>query len=172
MVAFFGPLFEKVRWRRETRLSTMCSGTGAPRIALTSCGVPVFETCSADPKPSCVQMCRSLNQLPQHHWQFAVDHGKNYGWCAVHEKVCKGNPEPDDLSITGFPCQPYSSQRPGRFRNGNWQEHAATKTMFEVAEAIHARGHRLVILENVGGFMLQTRTGPSLVSSSGFEHWI
>ena len=157
MLAFFQPLFEKVQWKRKVKLSTMCSGTGAPRIALKYLGVPIEECSSADPKPSCMEMCRALDQLPQHHWRFAVDHGNNQGYCLVHEKHCQGSPEPDDLSITGFPCQPFSSQRPFRFQDGNWEQHPATETMYEVASAIRKRQHRLVVLENVAGFLLQTR---------------
>lgn len=135
-----------------------CSGTGAPRIGLLALGLWVDEIHSADTKASCLQLCRALGQVPTHHFSEAKDLEIGGGMCHVHECHCFAETEEDHLFISGFPCQPFSQQRPKRWTQ-RWKDHPAAATMFDTARVIRARQPRLVLLENVPGFLYESRTG-------------
>ena len=157
-VDYFKPAFEECKWLRELRFGTLCSGTGAPRLALRLLGVPLHESFSADPKAGVMQFARNLSDMPQHHFRFVKDVGNKKGWCEVHEDFCclEGTQDRVDLLTVGFPCQPFSTQRPERFQTG-WQSHPLTVVMKETAEAIKILQPRMVVAENVPGFLRESR---------------
>ena len=158
LLTFFEPLFHDKVWLNPLMLSTSCSGTGAPRLGLKAMGVPLTETASADPKTACMQLARSLGQLPEHHFNTAAGLAAKHGFCCIHEAVCQLPCQQDHLFVAGFPCAPFSSQRPERFKShtSQWQSHPDTYVMFDVAKDIRSREPCLCVLEP--GFLMQARS--------------
>eukprot|EP00438_Fugacium_kawagutii_P032322 Skav234137 [mRNA] locus=scaffold5409:56437:57741:+ [translate_table: standard] len=153
----FLPLFKDAGFLRPLKMSTCCSGTGAPRLALGWCGVPFEERVACDPKKSSMVMAQNMNQVATHHLGSATDLAQGCGYCEVHLDVCHGlGIEQDDLFVSGFPCQPFSTQRPCRWARP-WQEHSEAHVMKDVAESMAARQPLLGVLENVPGFLRAQR---------------
>ena len=156
------PEFKSFVLKRPLHLGTGCSGTGSPRIALEYLGFPLREIYSADPKQVCLQMASNCNARPSHHFDTCEDiaHAHSGGaYCYVHNDYCHLDLQREDLAVFGFPCAPYSSQRPGRYAAGAWESHPQTEVMFETIRAIRARQPYLVLLENVPGFLRASRRG-------------
>ncbi len=153
------PRFKASHWKRPLRLATACSGTGSLKIALQSLGVPLEETVSAERRKSGLQMALNYNDHPAHHFLEAAEVAKNMGYCSLHGRVCCLSPLQDDLFVCGFPCSPFSSQRPKRFAGiQGWLSHEDTQSMFDTIDILKVRQPRLGLLENVMGFVRESRT--------------
>lgn len=165
MLRWFGPRFTDAVFQRKVKLVTCCSGTGAPRIALDLLGFPVEELCSVDPKTACVSLLRNSKETERAHHHFAIAEQlvQNQGFCFVHESLCFLEPTREDLFVAGFPCAPFSTARPARWQSGGWRDHPEAKIMFEVAESMTNRMPLLAVLENVPGFLRQSRQRQSHV---------
>ena len=153
MAEYFENKFEKIAWKRPIRLGTTCSGSGAPRIGMRLMGLPLTERYSSDPRSYTLKMSENLEDVPQHHFLYASDVARGEGHCCVHNKHCQiGGHIRDDLFIGGFPCQPFSTQRPDRFK-APWTSHSQTYVMYDVAKCCATSEPKLVLLENVPGFL-------------------
>lgn len=153
------PRFKAAAWKRPLRLATACSGTGSPKIALRALGVPYQEIVSAERRKSGLQMVLNSPDPPEHHFEYAADVAKNRAHCLLHGKVCSISPLPDDLFVCGFPCSPFSTQRPQRFSGiQGWRSHEDSQCMFDTIDILKARQPRLALLENVMGFLREPRT--------------
>ena len=112
----------------------------------------MVETASADPKPACMKMMRNLSQLSRHHFSSVEELQQCCGYCYVHEHECHLSSVRDDLHIAGFPCSPFSTQRPESFKSKGWRQQHDAVVMTEVAKDIQRLEPYLVVLENVRGF--------------------
>jgi len=65
--------------------------------------------------------------------------------------------EDHDVFVCGFPCTPFSNQRPGRFGKSSWRVHPDAEVMREVAKVLRSMRPPLAVLENVPGFMVPSR---------------
>ena len=153
--------FDSVQWKRPLRLASLCSGLQTAHLGMSHLGVPFVELYAADLKDSCMKAAQNMQALPCHFFNSICDAHAQEGWCKVHAKVCRcEDTARPDLLVAGFPCAPYSTQRPQRFSSGagSWRSHPEVGAMWETAD--HIRHHRpyFAILENVQGFLRNTRT--------------
>ena len=163
---YFNPLFEHCEWNRCIRLGTCCSGSGSPRLGLKAIGLPVTETVSVDPSPASFKAVQSLGQLPDHHLQLASELLLGEGMCSVHKGHCRISPLPDDIWVCGFPCAPFSTQRPDRYQGGQWKTHIQTEVMYEVAKCLAKHQPALAVLENVPGFVREGKMRPAFAETT------
>lgn len=63
-------------------------------------------------------------------------------------------PEHVDLLCMGFPCEPFSKNRAGRFDTKPWQSHRDTYVMLDAIAVIAHERPDMIILENVRGFTM------------------
>ena len=96
--------------------------------------------------------------------RFAADVAKNRAHCLLRGQVCSLSPLPDDLFVCGFPCRPFSTQRPKRFSG----DHEDARCMFDTIDVLKAHQPRLALLENVMGFLPEARTKDA-VADKTFE---
>ena len=157
---------DSAEWYRPLRVVTLCSGLGTPCLALRELGIPFTEWYGADPKDSCLQIAQNAGLVPCHFYGCVQDVLEG-GQCKIHGRSCSTNMEsteaggaPPDFLVAGFPCAPFSSQRPGRFSQGetSWRNHPETKVMQDVAAVIRSSEPRAGLLENVVGFLKMSRT--------------
>ncbi len=135
-----------------------CSGSGAPRIALKEMGLWLHEVFSCDPKPEVEALARARGEAPEFHYNTAA----NLAAAGCGHKI--------DLFICGFPCPPFSNQRPGRFRTG-WKLHRDTSTMYDMATCIRKLKPPVCVLENVPGFMKASRPAFTNIGACLFDHY-
>ena len=159
LLKFFEQKFQGVTWRKALRMSTCCSGTGAPKHALSWMGVPVLEVYSVDPKKAVTTMLRKAKRDngPLYHFATVQDILRKEGWCTLHDAHVQVPISRSHLKVAGFPCAPFSTQRPARWSEGGWQAHKEAKTMEEVGDVVHEEQPLLVVLENVPGFLRKSR---------------
>ena len=62
------------------------------------------------------------------------------------------SPEPEMMMTAGFPCEPFTTARQGRFATGSWQSHKLATVFFDIMQYIKIRRPKMIILENVRGF--------------------
>ena len=165
LLKFFQKKFRGVTWKKTLKMSTVCSGTGAPKHALSWMGVPVLEVFSADPKRAVTTMLRKCDRMhgPLYHFQTVKDILQREGWCSLHAAHVQVPIGRSHLFVAGFPCAPFSTQRPSRWAEGGWQAHKESETMKDVARAVRQEEPLLVVLENVPGFVRKSR--PVLASA-------
>ena len=157
LLADFKPGFDDAVWKRPVKVASLCCGTGAARLGLEWMGVPVSESIAADPKRATKTFTSNLGHQPDFFFDTAADVAQGQGFCHIHGSHQVLPLAREDLLVAGFPCQPFSTQRPGRFSDG-WQSHPQTQVMHEVSDAIVARLPFLMVLENVLGFLRKART--------------
>ena len=159
----FKPGFDEALFMQPVKLSTMCTGPGAARLSLEWMGCPVKELLGCDPKKPVRTMQSNFGHEPDHFVSNARQVAHGQGHCFMTGKFCDLPLEREDLCTAGFPCQPFSTQRPARWQEG-WQSHKEAQVMTEVAEAVAIRQPFLLVLENVPGFLRQHRTDLSKFS--------
>ena len=162
LLRFFTPLFNDIGFKRKVQVPSLCSGTGAPILGLQAVGVPVAEPFACDLKSASFAMYQAMKLSPCHFFTQVQDVMAGSGLCQMHGgKLClledQADDEPDDLMVAGFPCQPYSSQRPARYKDG-WRSHPASEVMFQVCHVLKQRKPKMALLENVPGFLKASRT--------------
>lgn len=163
LLKFFQKKLKGVTWKKTLRMSTVCSGTGAPKHALCWMGVPVLEVFSADPKRAVTTMLHNCDRMhgPLYHFQTVKDILQREGWCSLHAAHVQVPIGRSHLFVAGFPCAPFSTQRPARWAEGGWQAHKESETMKDVGTAVRQEEPLLVVLENVPGFVRKSRPGPA-----------
>lgn len=182
---------DSAEWYRPLRVVTLCSGLGTPCLALRELGIPFTEWYGADPKDSCLQIAENAGLVPKHFYSCVQDvlEGLLEGGrqCKIHAgwscESCSTNMDnmesteaggaPPDFLVAGFPCAPFSSQRPGRFSQGetSWRNHPETKVMQDVAAVIRSSEPRAGLLENVVGFLKMARTDHVAVQCCSNIQW-
>eukprot|EP00971_Amphidinium_carterae_P347939 6490235-Amphidinium_carterae.1 len=65
-----------------------------------------------------------------------------------------------DMLVAGFPCAPFSTQRPGRL----WQHHASTSVLWDVLKCIRLLQPQSGCLENVCGLLIRARVDGNILS--------
>eukprot|EP00435_Cladocopium_sp_Y103_P004127 s1246_g1.t1 len=162
------PAFQDAVFLRPVKVSSACTGTGAARLALQWTGCPMEENFACDPKKAALKFNLGMGMQPKHFFNTAADVARGQGHCHVHGRHCDlGEEGKCDLMVAGFPCQPFSVQRPQRWSEG-WRKHLQAPVMEEVCQAIKATLPRLVVLENVMGFLRTHRTAFRVLSSQLF----
>jgi len=86
--------------------------------------VPYVETWASDPKKATLTFRKDLHQagqgqLPCHHYADIMCAACPDGLCVMHQRACRAStlrPGPDHLAVFGWPCQPFSRQRAGRYK--------------------------------------------------------
>ena len=153
----FKPGFDEAIFMQPVKLTTMCTGTGAARLSLEWMGCPVKELLGCDPKKSARVMQSNFGHEPDHFVSNARQVAQGQGHCWINGSFSDLPLEREDLCTAGFPCQPFSTQRPARWQDG-WQRHKESEVMTDVAKAVAIRQPFLLVLENVPGFLRQHRT--------------
>ena len=149
---------DSATWARPLKLSTTCSGLGSAAIALHEMGVPFNELWACDVKDICWSVAERAGVIPEHYFDTAEDARSRLGFCKKHQTICYAEDSISDVYIAGFPCAPFSMQRNGRWRPNGWQSHPEVKVMTSVIGTIREQTPRVGILENVTGFVKNSRT--------------
>ena len=134
---------------RELLVTTAFSGLGSIMEVLRKLGIAARELAAAEIKPSAHTFCKRNSLLAEHHFEDVrslVAHGS--GKCIKHGH-CKMPTEKADLSVMGFPCQPYSGARPGSHDPDNVTEHVSFQYAQEAIRYIKKTRPRAALLENV-----------------------
>lgn len=149
---------------RPIQLHTMASGTGAPAVGLHLMGIPFTEMLACDPKPSTFKALQCWHEhgvpFPVHHLDTVESVLAGSGPCKVHGQTCRVDVGSTDILVAGFPCAPFSQQRPKRFTGTGWRDHPETHVMFDICRAISRLEPKLVVLENVPGFLMDATDSP------------
>ena len=155
--------FDSVLWKRPMRLASLCSGLQTAHLGMLHLGVPFAELYAADLKDSCMKPAQNMQALPSHFFNSIREAKAQEGWCKIHAKVCRCEGKDTarvDMMVAGFPCSPFSTQRPQRFSSGagSWRSHPDIQAMWDTADHIHQHEPYFAILENVLGFLRNSRT--------------
>ena len=121
--------------------------------------MPVAEPFACDLKSASFAMYRAMKLSPRHFFMEVQGIMAGRGPCQMHGELCLLEDQADDdLLVEGFPCQPYSTQRPTRYKDG-WHSHPASEVMFQDGHVLKQRKPRMALFENVPGFLRASRTG-------------
>lgn len=142
---------------RDLKVISLCSGLGTETYCLSKLGVGVSLEASCDPKPASIDIHKTgtLGHKSKHHFDDVckvVDKGARCP-CLFHpNQECDLNEVGPDMLVSGFPCQPYTTQSTQRFKhNGVTTHHLYPLTNYSV-QAVSILHPKVFIFENVIGF--------------------
>lgn len=124
------------------KVATVCSGIGAPEMALTRLGIPYELVCFSEINEAAIKSYCSLHN---------VDRNKNFGSLTeVNEKPIPLN---IDLLVGGTPCQSFSAA--GKGEGGDEGSGTRSSLMWSYLQFIAISKPKVVVWENVPGVLTQ-----------------
>ena len=120
------------------------------------------ELYASDPKDDCVAWRLAYGPRPRHHFADVLDAACAHevpALCAFHNRRCRRSATQEDIFIAGFPCQPSSGMRTGRWTAGSPANHQLAQVADRVIEALHVSRPRCAVLENVLAMGFASRQG-------------
>ncbi len=142
---------------RPLLLETAFTGMNSTGPVLDHLGVSYTHVASADPKHHAIAFLKANNLLGQHHFLDIADlrptaTGAPRAPCALHGEACQPpHDRPPDLVVLGFPCQPWSTMRPGRHNSAPPIHHRLYDMTHSAIKYMLRAEPRLAILENTAG---------------------
>ena len=138
---------------RNIRLQTGYSGIGSIGRVLTEMDIAFVEDAGVEINKSAYHFCRQNGTLPTHWFQDMEEVVRlGAGSCWQHQKHCTLPLARPDLLVSGFPCRPYSRQRPGSSCETDRADHIDfKKTQWAIQHFAKVRPH-MALFENVEGF--------------------
>ena len=122
------------------KVATVCSGIGAPEMALTRLGVPYELVCFSEINEAAIKSYCALHN---------VDRNKNFGSLTeVNEKPIPLN---IDLLVGGTPCQRFYSA--GKGEGGDEGSGTRSSLMWSYLQFIAMSKPKVVVWENVPGVL-------------------
>ncbi|MCP4242097.1 MAG: hypothetical protein GY772_16190, partial [bacterium] len=133
---------------------------GTSSMTLKVLGWPHVHTASADPKQCAMDFMAGNRLLGEHHFGdvASLRRERKDGRCGPpqclrHGMACPTtDPRQPDLVVLGFPCQPWSGQRVGRYSKAPPHTHREYNTAQAACEYVLRAKPRLALLENTRGF--------------------
>jgi len=121
-------------------------------------GIKIHHVASADPKVAAIKTLMIGECRADHHFHYCKHLTARQGMCSWHHQNCDlTGMDTEDFFSAGFPCAPFSIQRPGRQVDPNsWRKHRETPAMFEVLQYLSVNKPKCGMLENVDAFASQT----------------
>lgn len=155
-----------------------CAGMAPLGAVLGAFHMPFRELFVSDPKPA-ARLFREGYGCQQSERQYDTIRD-------VIESLPRERP---DLEVSGFPCQPFSTMRNGRFKSKLPKKHQQYTVADQLLQAMAMTRPRCAIVEQVKGFGMAQNQGPSeldrfiakidaagiwhhLVMSASLSHWV
>ena len=122
-------------------------------------GIQISNRLTMDPKQAAI-FC--LKQFPEslqseHHFGSLQDGSRRKGWCHWHDAECSLTAFNEDFFSCGYPCSPFSQQRPGRMSDSSsWETHPQVQSFYDTLTYIDRCRPKVALLENVSGFLMHS----------------
>ena len=136
--------------RRDLLLGQHCAGMGPGGAVFEACGISFRELFASDPKVSAHAFRAAYG------CQKCERHYNN-----IREVIASPPRERPDIEVSGFPCQPFSTMRTGRFTDQAPTDHEAYSVSDDLLLAMSITRPRCAIVEQVKGFAMSQNGGPS-----------
>ena len=154
---------------REIKLISACSGMLTELHTLQLLGLQATVEAAAEKKVSAQHFVMQNTWKPKHLYEDLADLRMGGGACVCHGgQWCDMVPtkRDTDMFVMGCPCQPYSRQRPKRFK-GTVDHHAAGMSR-EFIDLVARMEPKVAIMEEVQGFNApESSENPS----TPFDEW-